>query len=310
MSWRKLGLVFVPPAGSDWMVTHAALPVVDPLDKCHRVFFSSRDALGRSQIGAFDVASDEPGRILAVREMPVLGLGPLGAFDDSGVTSSCLVTHGGRKYLYYSGWSLGVTVPFYLHVGLAVSDDGGETFRRVSTAPVLDRTASDPYMSASPWILIEDAVWRMWYVSGTGWHMVGGRPRHAYHIKYCESRDGVSWERRGMVCVDYAGPDEYAFGRPCLVKDGDVYQMWYSYRGDRYRIGHATSADGLRWARDDGRVGIDVSPGGWDSDMVTYPCVFDSVGRRYMFYNGNEYGRTGIGLAVLEPSRQLAGTPA
>ena len=59
---------------------------------------------------------------------PVLGLGELGAFDDSGVTSSCLVTHDGRKYLYYTGWTRGVTVPFYLFAGLAISSDGGQTF--------------------------------------------------------------------------------------------------------------------------------------------------------------------------------------
>ena len=34
--------------------------------------------------------------------------------------------------------------------------------------------------------------------------------------------------------------------------------------------------------------------------MVEYPCVFDWNGRRFMLYNGNDYGRTGVGLAVLE----------
>jgi hypothetical protein len=33
--------------------------------------------------------------------------------------------------------------------------------------------------------------------------------------------------------------------------------------------------------------------------MQAYPFVFDEGGRRYMLYNGDGYGRTGIGLAVL-----------
>jgi hypothetical protein len=49
----------------------------------------------------------------------------------------------------------------------------------------------------------------------------------------------------------------------------------------------------------DEEAGIDVSPSGWDSDMVEYACVFDHDGSRHMLYNGNGYGETGIGYAVL-----------
>ena len=48
------------------------------------------------------------------------------------------------------------------------------------------------------------------------------------------------------------------------------------------------------------RAEIDVSEDGWDSEMICYPHVFDHSGRRYMLYNGNGYGASGIGLAVLE----------
>jgi hypothetical protein len=34
--------------------------------------------------------------------------------------------------------------------------------------------------------------------------------------------------------------------------------------------------------------------------MIEYPFVFDHGGARYMLYNGNGYGRSGVGLAVLE----------
>ena len=113
--------------------------------------------------------------------------------------------------------------------------------------------------------------------------------------------NGIQWDRRGIVCIDYASPDEYAFGRPCVVKDGDVYRMWYSYRGVTYRMGYAESNDGIVWTRRDAQCVLDVSAEGWDSEMVTYPVVISRSGRWEMLYNGNGYGRTGIGLA-----RQLA----
>jgi hypothetical protein len=298
--WVKRGLIFEPPRNSPWARTHAALPVADRTDDRIRIYFSSRDEKGRAQIGFFEIQLNNPKEILRLSDQPVIGLGPLGAFDDSGVTTSCIITHEGRKYQYYSGWSLGVTVPFYFYVGLAISDDGGETYRKISAAPILDRNVIDPYLTASPFVLIEGSIWRMWYVSCTGWKLRNGQPQHYYHIKYAESSDGIHWKRNGLVCIDYKSTDEYAIARPSIVKEDGVYKMWYSHRGESYRLGYAESLDGLNWKRRDEDSGIDVSEEGWDSEMVAYPCVFDDGGERYMLYNGNDYGRTGVGLAVLE----------
>jgi hypothetical protein len=297
--WIKQGLIFCPSPGLDWLQTHAALPVVEQTGDSCRVYFSGRDARGRAQIGFFGVDLNDLKTIKQVSATPVLTLGPLGAFDDSGVTTSCIVNHEGRKYHYYSGWSLGVTVPFYFYIGLAISEDDGQTFQRVSPSPILERNQVDPYLTASPFVLIEDGTWRMWYVSATGWEKDGDRIRHRYHIKYAESKDGIIWDRKGIVCIDYQSADEYAFARPWVVKDGNLYKMWYSYRGAAYRIGYAESGDGITWTRKDDEAGIDVSETGWDSEMIEYPCVFDHRGTRYLFYNGNGYGETGIGAAIL-----------
>jgi hypothetical protein len=55
----------------------------------------------------------------------------------------------------------------------------------------------------------------------------------------------------------------------------------------------------------DAEAGIDVSSEGWDSEMVAYPWVGDIGGARRMLYNGNGYGRTGIGQAI-----SAVGTPS
>ena len=228
---------------------------------------------------------------------PVIDLGTLGAFDDAGVTMSCIVSAGAQQFLYFTGWSLGVSVPFYLNAGLAISTDGGRSFGRASAAPLLERNAVDPYLTASPWVMRDGGVWRMWYVAATHWTSDATGPKHHYHIRYAESGDGVTWKRTGHVCVDFAAAGEYAFGRPCVRKEGDTYRMWYSVRGTAYRIGYAESADGVQWTRMDDRAGIDVSSSGFDSEMIEYPVVMEASGRRLMLYNGNGYGRTGIGVA-------------
>ncbi len=298
MGWTKRGRIFEPAGQAPWIGTHAALPVVEPTGQGYRVYFSSRDQHGRAQIGYGELAVDQDAGLGQISAEPVLGPGALGAFDDAGVTTACLVREQGRTFLYYTGWSLGVSVPFYLSVGLAVSD-GDMQYRRLSPAPLLERCAVDPYLTASPWVIIEESLWRMWYVSGTAWEVIDGQPRHKYHIKYAESQDGCHWARNGVVCIDYAG-DEHAFGRPCVIRDSALgrYRMWYSVRGGAYRLGYAESIDGIVWERKDDRAGLPVSQGGWDSEMITYPVIFRHRDTLQMLYNGNGYGRTGIGLAT------------
>ena len=299
MGWTKRGLIFEPAGQASWIGTHAALPVVDPTPNGYRVYFCSRDKQGRAHIGYGELGIGQEISFGRISIEPVLRPGGLGMFDDAGVTTACVVHRDQRTFLYYTGWALGVSVPFYLNVGLAVSDNGAP-FRRVSPAPVLERCAVDPYLTASPWVLVEEAVWRMWYVSGTAWESVNGRPRHKYHIKYAESRDGCRWGRSGIVCLDY-GEDECAFGRPCVLRDNILgrYRMWYSVRGAAYRLGYAESMDGIIWERKDDQAILPISAAGWDSEMMTYPVVFRHGSTLQMLYNGNGYGRTGIGLATL-----------
>jgi hypothetical protein len=205
----------------------------------------------------------------------------------------------GTRYLYYQGWNLGVTVPFRNSIGLAVSDENLK-FHRYSPGPILDRSMFEPHFTATPCVIVDHGNWKMWYLSCTEWMMQNNLPKHKYHIKYAESDDGINWQRNGVVAIDYANESEYAISRPSVIHDEGQWKMWYSYRGDAYKIGYAESCDGKKWERLDAQVGITTSASGWDSEMIEYPFVFDHKGHRYMLYNGNDYGRTGFGLAILE----------
>ena len=207
-----------------------------------------------------------------------------------------LVREGDNLLLYYMGWNLGVTVPWRNAIGLAICHDG-KSFERVSIAPIVDRSDADPYTISYPWVLRDEREWRMWYGSNLRW----GRARtDMYHmIKQATSLDGRVWNRDGKVVVQPAD-DEYAFARPCVVKDTDRYRLWYGYRGNAYRIGYAESFDGRTWNRRDEAVGIAHSPGEWDGESIEYPSVFDDDQRRFLLYCGDGYGRTGFGIAILE----------
>jgi hypothetical protein len=301
MRWIKKGIIFEVDARVPWQTSHAAVPIPLHLEKDRfRIYFSSRDPLGRAQLGYVELELNDLRLPIAVAEQPALRLGDLGTFDESGVIGDWIVRRGDELYLYYTGWNRGVTVPFRNAIGLALSRDGGKTFARYATGPIMDRSIHDPCFVSNSCVLVEDGRWRMWYLSGLRWENPTGALKHYYHIKYAESADGIDWNRNGTICIDFQNADEYAIARPCVIHEDGIYKMWYSCRGETYRIGYAVSHDGISWQRKDDLVGINVSDSGWDSEMIEYGFVFDHGGRRYLLYNGNGYGKTGIGLATLD----------
>jgi predicted GH43/DUF377 family glycosyl hydrolase len=301
MKWKKLGQIFAPDHHYDWMVSHAAVPFAELLESnLFRIYFSSRDTENKSAVGYIEFDIQHPNKTLQLSKKPILLPGSLGTFDDSGTMLSWITEYNESKYLYYIGWNLAVTVPFRNSIGLATANKNNVEFSRFSEGPLIDRTIIEPYFSASPCVVKESLKWKMWYTSCIKWETVDNKPQHWYHIKYAESIDGINWLRDGKVCIDFKSSTEYAISRPSVLKDDDCYKMWYSYRGNSYRIGYAESDDGINWTRLDEEAGIDVSKTGWDSEMIEYPHVFDHKSNRYMLYNGNGYGKTGFGLAVLE----------
>jgi hypothetical protein len=301
LEWVKLGLVFSPNAGVSWMRSHASAPTALHLSgDVYRVFFASRDADNRSHVGYFDIDLADPIRVLKVSDHPVLVPGPLGWFDDHGVYATSAVKAEKRVFLFTIGWNPGPISPlFYSSIGLAISTDGGSSFEKFGRSPILARSDHDPCLVTAPMVLKEGERWRMWYVSGIAWERTNEVLHSRYHVKYAESGDGIHWRREGVVCIDFADSGEFNIGRTCVLRSGGGYHAWFSHdRGEGYRIGYATSRDGIDWMRQPGLLGLGTSVSGWDSEAVAYPSVVRHRDKLFMFYNGNHFGRDGVGLAV------------
>jgi len=300
MKWTKQGLVFKVSGEKTWMQSHAVVPFAEHLqDDLFRIYFSTRDGNNKSNLGYIEIDISNPNKILKMTSNAILTPGDLGTFDDSGAMGSCIVNFKDSKYLYYQGWNLGVTVPYRNSIGLAISKDKGKNFKKFSIGPILERNYLEPHFVGTPFVLIEDMNWKMWYLSCVKWELRNGKPNPYYHIKFSKSKDGVNWERKGDICIDFKNDKEWAIARPCVQHTGNTFKMWYSYRGEKpYRIGYAESKNGINWERMDDEIGIDVSESGWDSEMIEYPFVFEHKGTTYMLYNGNSYGKTGFGLAI------------
>lgn len=296
-SWKKLGLFIEPQRDKWWSVSHAMIPTPDKLgDGVFRIYYSGRNSDNQSHIGWADVDLRTSPRVIRYSDEPVLKPGRLGCFDDNGVTPSCVIDlDNGDKALFYIGWNPGSTVRMHLFGGLALSRDGGFSFERWSEAPILERTQSDPYLNTAPWVVRQENGFRMFYVSGTGW-LNKDLPR--YNIKTASSLDGKVWHREGHVCVDFRDKDENALARPYVIKEGSTWKMWFSHKGSAYRIGYAESEDGLSWCRRDDQCEFTSGDEDFDREMIAYAAIVKHGKHKYMFYNGNNYGFNGIGLAI------------
>lgn len=310
MKWLKKDLIFKVDQNYDWMQTHAQVPIANKIDdEKLRVYFGTRDKKNRTLTTYIEVEADNPQNVLYVHNKPILSLGRLGCFDDSGVMPSDIIDQKGKKYFYYLGWNVGHSVRYRVANGLAISDDNGKTFKRISEGPIMDRSLIDPIAVSTQCVLIENRIWKMWYMSYVKWEIINGITEPFYNIRYAESEDGIDWRRKGIVCIDFKSDEEAGIARPSVLKEDDIYKMWYSYRkgldyrtsrNQGYRIGYAESINGIRWERKDDEVGIDISVEGWDSEMIAYPYIYKHKGRKYMLYNGNGFGQSGFGYAVLE----------
>ena len=302
MNWQKLGLIIRP---SDyklkWWKTYGMDP--SPLklkDSIYRVFFCGRNLKNQSLIGSFDIDLSKPKKILNVSKKPLLGLGTLGAFDDNGVTASCPIRINNKKiFLYYIGWKPKSTTRYSLMTGLAISNNNGKTFKRYSKAPILKLTNREPYsILTAPYVLkVSNKKWLMWYVSCEEW-VNENYPR--YNIKLATSLNGIDWEQNGLVSIKLE-KGERAIARPCVIKEKKIYKMWYCFETvvGKYRMGYAESKNGIKWTRKDKKILFPLGKKNeFDSDMTAYPYVVKYKNKKFMFYNGNLYGKDGIGLAI------------
>jgi hypothetical protein len=297
--WRKLGRLHAPQGVHPKLATHAANPLAVPLGgDAYRIFFSGRDADNRSSVGYVD-ADLVRRKVLHAHDRPVFEHGPEGSFHSHGVSVGCWYEAGGKRYVLFMGWQRpaqrhwrGDIGRLVLHPDLSLTPDGEQ--------PLLGVAPEDPVSLSYPWVLREaDGGFRMWYGSTRTWDAGNGEMLHV--INQARSDDGHAWVRQGMA-VPYELGRAQAFSRPSVMARADGgYEMWFSFRGagDKYRIGYAT-CDAGAWTLRLADSGIDVTRGDWDGEMIEYPFVFEHEGERFMLYNGDGYGRTGFGLAVME----------
>lgn len=319
MIWEKLGKIFDP---REYKLMNdcsefAQSPQALVFDDFVRIYFSTRkkdpgNGKFLSYISFVDMDKNFK-NVLRISTNTVIELGKLGCFDEHGIFPMNIVRYGDKIYAYTCGWNRKISVSVDTSIGFAISTDNGLTFKKLGDGPILTSSLHEPFLVGDPFVSRFEDRFHMWYIYGTHWkhYSTTIAPERIYKIGHAVSEDGLSWQKEGKQIIDDKFPDECQ-ALPTVIKFRDMYRMYFCYRQpsdfrdnrDRsYRIGYAYSADLMDWVRDDSNVGIDVTVGDWDSDMLCYPHAFECDGSIYLLYNGNEFGRYGFGLARLKDTQ-------
>lgn len=316
MKWKKLGKIFDP---TDHKLPNncfefAQAPQALVFDDFVRVYFSTRESdqtekyLSHISFVDFDIKFK---KIFNISTHTIIPLGNSGCFDEHGIFPFNILRDKNRVLGYISGWSRRVSVSVETSIGLAVSNDYGLTFARVGEGPILSASLNEPFLVGDPFVCMYGGIYHMWYIYGTLWFRNSNEDAadRVYKIGHATSTDGLAWNKEGRQLIDDKLNSNECQALPTVIYFEKKYHMFFCYRQavgfrknreNAYRIGYAFSEDLVNWIRDDKKAGIDVSSGEWDSDMMCYPHVFQCEDNIYMLYNGNEFGRFGFGLAVLD----------
>lgn len=315
MKFQRVGKIFDPRDHSIFteLREYAQSPQAIVFDDRVRIFFTTRDRDGAGMFKShpafvdMDLGMQE---ILRVSTKPLIALGERGCFDEHGIFPISPVRVGQQIWAYTTGWTRRKSVATDSGIGLAISDDGGETFIKYGQGPVLGPSLHEPFLVSDGFVLQNEDRFHMWYIFGRRWirGSEDSTPDRVYKIAHATSDDGRRWIPTGRpVIADWLDTDECQ-ALPTVVRHGDRWLMVFCYRhatdfrinsARGYRLGCATSSDLISWERSDLTLIGDSDLPGWDAEMQCYPNLVKVGDRVCLLYNGNEFGRHGFGLAQL-----------
>jgi hypothetical protein len=296
--WIRLGRVLEAARGP-LDRSHVMLPTPWRLDDRVRVYFASCDEDMRGRVFAAEFGPEPPFPLLAVSREPALDIGPPGAFDCDGVNPSQIVEIDGRLALLYIGWRRGeAQAPYTLIAGLAFSSDHGRTF--VSNGPLLPPRQGETLFRTAPFLRRETDGYRLLYIGGEAFFTSGqGKRLPLYSLMELRSDDPWRWQGPGRTVI---APDraagEIGFGRPVIRDDEEAGpKLMISVRStEGYELVEGDDPD-----RVEGRPALtpvfDPPHQPWERAMRCFgaPCLVG--GYELLFYNGDDFGRSGLGLA-------------
>jgi hypothetical protein len=151
-----------------------------------------------------------------------------------------------------------------------------------------------------PYVIFDDVQFIMYYGGGPS----SFNPLDSESIGIAYSNDGISWtkyEDNPVLTAGLSGEwDDFIIDPGPVFFDGEEYKMWYSgFDGLNWRIGLATSQDGIDWAKYEGNPVLDLGDSGqWDDSGVRTGVVLYHEEVYKLWYVGDDGEQMRLGYAT------------
>ena len=298
IEFNRIGQIFDPQQFqiNGEILSHAANPVVIKVNRSiFRIFFNSRDEKQRSSVYSIDFDLSTLRLMPDSLKVQFLLNSPNSYFKD-GVSLGSHFELNGLNWVGFMGWINPSDKHWYGTIGKFQLNDNFD-FERIEENPWFDLDNYDQTSLSYPAVYTSKNTMHVWYGTTLAWD--GGNGEMIHILKEKISKDCVRFESTNRV-VEWKMGESQAFSRPSVLQIHDKFLMAYSVRGNktRYRIGFGLIEDHSSIVKQ--MCTFSTSTSKWESEMVEYPYLVSHGDSIFMFYNGNDYGKSGIGLAQLE----------
>jgi len=306
--WHKKGepVLEKGPEGS-WDAGGTSFPSVLMINSTYHMWYAAME----NDVFAIGHASSEDGINWTKDENnPVLQAGEPGSWDDRWVYVPKVVYDGSSFHMWYNGSRANGSE----QIGYATSPDGSAWTRHEGN-PVLASGEAGAWDSGNVGpggVYYDGESFHMWY-AGNAANAPG-----VFKVGYASSADGSTWTRSNVNPIMESESGTWESGRvtaSSVLFDGLQYHMWYD-GGEfaKWRIGYASSPDGLNWTRSENNPVLEQgASGSWDSQFVSFASVlYDPNSEKYkMWYFGGDASVSGaIGYAgLINSSRTITTLP-
>tara|TARA_X000000368_G_C22999010_1_gene698085 strand:+ start:364 stop:1254 length:891 start_codon:yes stop_codon:yes gene_type:complete len=293
-NWIKKGLLLKRNQKIEWMSHHLGPTfAVSRKDRFIDIFFSARNKENISSIGKFTFDTKLK---IKTKCKKIFAFSKSNLPDQHGVSYPVIYNQNNKTYLYYVGWKKNEKYKFENNLLLAVKKN--KKFIRLKK---IFNSKLSPFGSGSCFIIKKKNIFYMWFTSFIKKNTkMKNNLNYEYLIKLAKSRNLINWKINTRNCINFKSKQENAISKPSVIFKDKQYHMWYCYRGRKYKIGYASSKDGLIWTRKDHKIKFIGKNYNWDNLEKCYPSIVNIRKKIYMIYSGNNYGKNGIGYSILK----------